>query len=84
MPEDNLKHTAFDALCYLIPTKPYRITYGRGNLAPVGYSDADFANRLDDRKSVTGYQYVFMLNNGMVMWQSHTQGTVALSTKDAE
>ena len=73
---------SFDALRYLIPTRHYRITYGSGNLDPVGYSDSDFANRLDDRKSVTGY--VFMLNNGMVMWQSHTQDTVALSTKDAE
>jgi hypothetical protein len=61
--------------------KPY-LRKLRGNLNSVGFPDADFTKRVNDRKSVSGY--VFMRDNGMIMWKSHTQNTVALSTKGAE
>eukprot|EP01038_Epipyxis_sp_PR26KG_P014695 gene14695-19743_t len=47
-----------------------------------GYVDADFANDLDTRRSVTGY--VFMLAGGPISWQSRAQVSTALSTMEAE
>lgn len=48
----------------------------------VGYSDADYGNSLDDRKSISGY--VFKLNNGAISWKSKRQPIVATSTTEAE
>ena len=44
--------------------------------------DADYANSLDDRRSVTGF--VNFMAEGPVTWQSRTQASVALSTMEAE
>jgi hypothetical protein len=49
---------------------------------PVGYSDADWAGDLDNRRSTTGY--VFMLSGAAVSWSSKWQKTVALSSTEAE
>ena len=54
-------------------------------LLSVDYSgnvDSDYANSVDDRRSVTGY--VNFLASGPVTWQSKTQASVALSTMEAE
>ena len=72
---------------YLRGTIDQRITYtGSGSVsgqpALIGYCDADWGQRLDDRRSVTGY--VFMLAGGAISWQSKKQKTVALSTVEAE
>ena len=48
----------------------------------VGYSDADWAGDLNDRKSTSGY--VFILSGAAVSWKSSKQGCVALSTAEAE
>ncbi|GBE87159.1 hypothetical protein SCP_1004060 [Sparassis crispa] len=48
----------------------------------VGYSDADYANDIRDRKSISGY--LFKLGNGMITWSSKKQTTVASSTTEAE
>ena len=48
----------------------------------VGYSDADWAGDLNDRKSTSGY--VFMLGGAAISWKSCKQGCVALSTAEAE
>ena len=46
------------------------------------YVDADFANCIDDRHSISGY--AFLLAGGPISWQSRSQPTVALSTMEAE
>ena len=46
------------------------------------YVDADFANCIDDRYSISGY--TFLLAGGLISWQSRSQPTVALSTMEAE
>ncbi|KAF7334034.1 hypothetical protein MVEN_02308800 [Mycena venus] len=46
------------------------------------YSDADWGNVVDDRKSISGF--VTTLTGGAVTWSSKKQPTVALSTMEAE
>ena len=48
----------------------------------LGYSDADWAGDMDDRKSTSGY--MFQIAGGPVSWRSKKQDTVALSTAEAE
>ena len=48
----------------------------------VGYSDADFANSTDDRRSITGY--TFLLAGAPLSWNTMTQHTTALSTMESE
>lgn len=47
-----------------------------------GYTDADWGNCLDTRRSTTGY--IFFLGDGPISWTSKRQHTVALSTCEAE
>ena len=47
-----------------------------------GYSDADFAGDIDDRKSTGGY--AFILHGGAVSWKAKKQALPALSTVEAE
>ena len=70
-------------LRYLNGTIDLGLTYGRGdNFNLVGFSDADWAGDLDDRKSTTGY--LFLLSGGPISWRSKKQSCVALSTAEAE
>ena len=48
----------------------------------VGYSDSDWAQDLDDRRSTSGY--VFKVFGGPISWQSAKLKTPALSTAEAE
>lgn len=52
------------------------------NLKIEGFTDADWAGNLDDRKSTSGY-CVFVGNN-LVSWRSKKQSVVARSTAEAE
>jgi len=47
-----------------------------------GYSDANYATDIDERKSTSGY--VFTLGGGAVSWKSKRQKSVAASTTEAE
>ena len=48
----------------------------------IGYSDADWANDVDTRKSTSGY--VFQINGSTVSWSSKRQSCVARSSTEAE
>ena len=48
----------------------------------VGYSDADWAGDIDDRKSTSGY--LFRLSGSPISWKSKKQSCVALSTAESE
>lgn len=69
-------------LRYLKGTVDYGIIFKKSNQPLVGYSDADWANDLNDRRSYTGF--VFLLANGPVAWEARKQPTVALSSTEAE
>ena len=70
-------------LRYLNGTINHGLLYKQGGPERlVGYSDADWAGDLSDRKSTSGY--IFMFNGGPVSWSSKKQKCVALSTAEAE
>ncbi len=70
-------------LRYLKGTAGLRLRYQRsGSREVVGYSDADWASSVDDRRSTSGVLY--MLAGGAITWVSKRQPTVALSTAEAE
>ena len=47
-----------------------------------GFSDSDWARSVQDRKSTSGF--CFSMGSAMVSWSSRKQGSVALSTAEAE
>ncbi|GBP70804.1 Retrovirus-related Pol polyprotein from type-1 retrotransposable element R1 4 [Eumeta japonica] len=49
---------------------------------PVGFCDADWGGDLRDRKSTTGY--CFMYSNCLISWCSKKQSTVSLSSAESE
>uniref|UniRef100_A0AAV1VH94 Reverse transcriptase Ty1/copia-type domain-containing protein n=1 Tax=Peronospora matthiolae TaxID=2874970 RepID=A0AAV1VH94_9STRA len=68
---------------YLQGTKMHEICYKLNNKIEFrGYSDADWAGDLTDRKSTLGY--TFMLLGAPVSWGSKKQPSVSLSTTEAE
>ncbi|KAG2705909.1 hypothetical protein I3760_05G078600 [Carya illinoinensis] len=67
---------------YLKGTADYVLCYQGSDLQLKGYSDADWGNDLDERKSTTGY--AFLLNNGAITWSSKKQPCIALSTMEVE
>ena len=75
---------------YVYNTHHYAIRYTKpANVEDIlvtgvlkGYSDADWAGQIDDRRSTSGY--VFFVAGGPVSWQAKTQKSVALSTAEAE
>lgn len=70
-------------LRYLSGTRTYKLVF-RKQMEPLfeGFSDADWGNDPDSRRSVTGY--LFQLGGGSVSWSCRRQPTVALSTTEAE
>jgi hypothetical protein len=67
---------------YLQGTKNMGLCFGLSNLEIVGFTDADFAGDLDDRKSTS--RYVFLFGGTAVSWLSKKQNCVAKSTMEAE
>jgi hypothetical protein len=73
---------------YLLDTKHYGITFGNTTKSDgfcdnlVGYTDADFAGDLDDRKSTSGWIYRYY--GGPVSWASRKQRLVTRSSFESE
>lgn len=68
---------------YLKGTPKTKLEFSKdGNPRIEGYGDADWANKSEDRRSITGS--LFKLQCGPISWQSKKQATVALSTTEAE
>ncbi|CAA7258863.1 unnamed protein product [Cyclocybe aegerita] len=55
---------------------------GKGSIRLLGFTDSDWANCLDTRRSVGGYG--FTLGSGVISWTSKKQSTIATSTCQAE
>ncbi len=69
-------------LRYLKGTSNYDLTLGSTEpLNPIGYCDSDWGGDPDDRKSTSGYLFLY---GGVVSWRSRKQKTVALSSSEAE
>lgn len=70
-------------LKYLQGTKDLKLCFKKEESNDItGYCDADWAGDPGDRKSYTGYTFLFQ--RGSVAWNSCKQQTVALSTAEAE
>src|SRR5205809_8050565 len=63
-------------------TTNYTLCYGGSDLRLQGYTDADWARDLDERKSTSAF--VFVLNRGAISWRSKKQEMIALLTMEAE
>lgn len=69
-------------LRYLKKTEKLKIVFTKKGDNLMGYSDADWGANIDDRKSYTGY--LFMFAGGVINWSSRKQKTVAMSSAEAE
>ena len=69
-------------LRYLQGTKDLLLTYRHiDTLEVVGFSDSDYANYVDDKKSISGY--IFMMAEGVVSWRSVKQTLTTPSIMEA-
>nr|KYP66486.1 Retrovirus-related Pol polyprotein from transposon TNT 1-94 [Cajanus cajan] len=69
-------------LRYLRGTSKLCLRFGGAKPILEGYTDADMAGDLDDRKSTSGY--IFTFSGGAISWQSKLQKCISLSTTEAE
>ena len=68
---------------YLKGTQDYGLVLGgKRNIRLTGYTDADWANDPDRRRSISGY--LFSLGGRVISWSSRKQQTVATSSCEAE
>jgi hypothetical protein len=68
---------------YLKETMTYGLWYPRNhNFQLTAYSDADWANCVDEKKRTSGG--AFFLGDSLVAWLSKKQGSISLSTTEAE
>jgi hypothetical protein len=74
-------HAGLRVLNYLASTKDLKLRLG-GNLTCSGYSDSDWAEDRDDRRSTSAYTY--RIGDGAIYWKSRKQATVSLSSTEAE
>ena len=81
-PTEKHWHTALELVRYLAGTPDDGIVFSGTSLVPVGWSDASFANDLDDYKSVSGV--AIMLCGALVLWKSKKQTVAANSSTMAE
>ena len=67
---------------YLKGTSSLGLGYAKTRDNLIGYSDADWAGDITDRKSTSGY--LLLLSSAAVTWKSKKQTVVALTTAEAE
>ena len=68
---------------YINGTPDYGLWYSKdSNACLAGYSDADWAGSMNNRKSTSGG--CFYLGNNLVSWMSKKQNSVSFSTAEAE
>ena len=67
---------------YLQMTKSMKLCFGLDELEIKGFTDTDFAGDTNDRKSTSGY--VFLFGGTEISWLSKKQGCVAKYTMEAE
>ena len=76
-------NTAIRIVRYLSGTQQLRLCLGGTNqISLLGFTDSDWANCLDTRRSVGGHAYT--LGSGVVSWQARKQKTVAASSCEVE
>jgi hypothetical protein len=80
-PSDAHWHTGLRILNYLVATKDLKLRLG-GDMVLSGYSDSDWAEDRDDRRSTSAYTY--RVGDGAISWKSRKQATVSLSSTEAE
>ncbi len=74
---------ALHVVKYLKGTRDYELELGGSKTVQLtGYTDSDYANCPDTRRSVSGY--CFSLGSGIVSWMSKKQATTATSSTEAE
>lgn len=82
-PSEEHISTAKRILRYLKGTKDLRLIFPwQEAIILEGYSDADFGNCLDTRRSISGN--IFRLGNATISWRSKKQKNTATSTCEAE
>jgi hypothetical protein len=74
-------YAAVGILNYLKTTSTLKLRLG-GSLNVSGYSDSDWAEDRDDRRSTSAYTY--RIGDGAISWKSRKQATVSLSSTEAE
>ena len=64
---------------YLRGTLDYELCYSKcdAGVALTGYSDADWASSVQDRRSITGYCFSLTKAGPVISWKSRQQPTVA-------
>jgi hypothetical protein len=69
---------------YIHNTLDLRLTFSQdaGDIAPIGYVDADYSGCQDTHRSTSGQ--VFVMAGAPVSWASKHQASIALSTVEAE
>ena len=76
-------NAAIHVVRYLSGTRELKLRLGGTNqISLLGFTDSDWANCLDTRRSVGGHAYT--LGSGIVSWQARNQKTVAASSCEAE
>jgi len=76
-------NAAIQIVCYLKGTWELKLVLGSTNpISLVRFTDSDWANCLDTRRSVGGY--AFTLGSGVISWATWKQKTVASSSCEAE
>jgi len=82
-PSNNHYQVGLHLCRYLLATRRYQLVYnGLSNKSLVAYSDSDWGQDHEHRKSTTGY--FTMLAQGNTFWLSRKQKSVALSSTEAE